>query len=248
MKKTIISHFYNEEYLLPWWLNHHKKMFDHGILINYHSTDNSIDIIKQICPDWTIVDSQNENFDAVLIDKEIMQYEKNIIGWKISLNTTEFIVGNIDYILNNPNISEQLLIPSICFFDWNPNGVLDKNQKIWEQKNIGIDYKTDFSIRRARSLHLLQNINYPTGRHFETYNYEELLIFHFANCISSPEMLSRRLQIQYRIPNTDKKNKLGIQHYGNDGDILTEKTLYENFYMPKISLLKNQSEYIKNII
>ncbi|MBJ3789276.1 glycosyltransferase family 2 protein, partial [Bacillus sp. OA1] len=46
MKKTIISHFYNEEYLLPWWLMHHTKIFDHGILINRGSTDRSVEICK----------------------------------------------------------------------------------------------------------------------------------------------------------------------------------------------------------
>ena len=29
MYKTIISNVWNEEYLLPWWLNHHKDLFDH---------------------------------------------------------------------------------------------------------------------------------------------------------------------------------------------------------------------------
>ena len=43
---TVISHFYNEEYLLPWWLAHHTKLFDHGILINKGSTDRSVEICK----------------------------------------------------------------------------------------------------------------------------------------------------------------------------------------------------------
>ena len=38
MRKTITAVFYNEEYLLPWWLMHHKQYFDHGVLINYAST------------------------------------------------------------------------------------------------------------------------------------------------------------------------------------------------------------------
>jgi hypothetical protein len=72
MKKTIISHFYNEEYLLPWWLMHHAKYFDDGILINYASDDRSVELIKFYCPNWTIVDSKNEFFDAALIDQEVI--------------------------------------------------------------------------------------------------------------------------------------------------------------------------------
>ena len=44
--KSIISHFYNEEYLLPWWLNHHKKYFDYGLMIDYNSPDISVEVIK----------------------------------------------------------------------------------------------------------------------------------------------------------------------------------------------------------
>jgi hypothetical protein len=62
--KTIICHFYNEEYLLPWWLNHHKKIFNDGLMINYGSTDRSVELIKQICPTWKIVDTKNEYFGA----------------------------------------------------------------------------------------------------------------------------------------------------------------------------------------
>ena len=49
---TVISHFYNEEYLLPWWLMHHTKLFDHGILINKGSTDRSAQISKRFAPYW----------------------------------------------------------------------------------------------------------------------------------------------------------------------------------------------------
>ncbi|MEW9106591.1 glycosyltransferase family 2 protein, partial [Paenibacillus sp.] len=50
--RILISHFYNEEYLLPWWLKHHAPLFDHGILINRGSTDRSVDICKQLVPHW----------------------------------------------------------------------------------------------------------------------------------------------------------------------------------------------------
>lgn len=57
--KTIISHFYNEEYLLPWWLMHHTKIFDHGILINRGSTDRSVEICKLFAPNWEVRDSKS---------------------------------------------------------------------------------------------------------------------------------------------------------------------------------------------
>ena len=51
---TVISHIFNEEYLLPFWLENHKNMFDHGIIIDYCSTDSSVEIIKKYCPTWEL--------------------------------------------------------------------------------------------------------------------------------------------------------------------------------------------------
>ncbi len=41
LKTTLVSHIFNEEYLIPFWLNHHKTMFDQIIIIDYNSTDKS---------------------------------------------------------------------------------------------------------------------------------------------------------------------------------------------------------------
>ena len=109
MRKTITAVFYNEEYLLPWWLEHHKKYFDHGVLFNYDSTDRSVEIIKDICPTWEIKTSKNRVFDAALVDKEIMEFEPSIEGWKICLNVTEFLVGDFSVLDETPN--KQLTIP-----------------------------------------------------------------------------------------------------------------------------------------
>lgn len=65
MNSTVLIHIYNEEYLLPFWLNHHKNIFNHGIIIDYRSTDKSIEIYKQICPNWDIIISRNLYFTAI---------------------------------------------------------------------------------------------------------------------------------------------------------------------------------------
>ena len=114
--KTILSHFYNEEYLLPFWLEHHKKIFDHGILIDYHSNDRSVEIIKTICPNWEVVKSRNEFFGATSIDREVEDIEIKINGWRICLNTTEFIIGNFN-ILENISQETNFLIPACIMVD-----------------------------------------------------------------------------------------------------------------------------------
>jgi hypothetical protein len=74
----LFAHFRNEEYLLPWWCEHHKNKFDGATLINYHSTDRSVEIIKDICPKWKIVDTENSHFVFKPTDQEIMYYEAKV--------------------------------------------------------------------------------------------------------------------------------------------------------------------------
>jgi len=224
--KTVITHFYNEEYLLPWWLDHHKKYFDHGILIDYDSTDRSVEICKDICPSWQIVKSVNKEFGAWQIDAEVMEYEKQFAGWRIALNVTEFLVGPVNELMHDRNERTQYLIPSVTFFDWNPIGTLNQSLPLWEQKTQGISYKTDFMARRARSLHNFNDIRYDAGRHFSQFNCENVCIFHYANCISSPEMVNRRLQIQTKIPQADILRNMGHQHH-NHGKGMTLDSLKE---------------------
>lgn len=235
--KTIITHFYNEEYLLPWWLEHHKKYFDHGILIDYDSTDRSVEICKDICPTWQVVKSINKEFGAWQIDAEVMGYERQFAGWRIALNVTEFLLGNFEELMHDRVEKTQYLIPEVAFFDWDPQGALLRDKSLWEQKFEGIDYKTDFMIRRARSLHNFSDIQYDAGRHFSRYNCDTAIIFHYANCISSPEMLARRLQIQTRIPKGDISRNMGHQHH-NFGKGLTEESLK--------SMLDAEQHKIKN--
>ena len=91
MKTTLITNIYNEEYLLPLWLEHHKNMFDHGIIIDYRSTDRSVEICKEICPTWEVRTSKNEKFGANENDEQFMEIENTLSGIKMILNTTEFL-------------------------------------------------------------------------------------------------------------------------------------------------------------
>ena len=90
---TVIAHMYNEEYLLPFWLRHHLPMFQHGIIIDYASTDRSVEIVKEICPTWVVIQSRNDTFDLKAEDAEVMDIETTIpAGFKITLTIAEFLV------------------------------------------------------------------------------------------------------------------------------------------------------------
>lgn len=216
--KTVITHFYNEEYLLPWWLNHHKKYFDFGILIDYGSTDRSVEICKQICPHWQVLPSGNQYFDAAQCDYEVMFYERQITGWRTVLTTTEFLVGNLDNLCVESQQPIQWLIPEVSFVCWEPDKQLDSNKELWEQISFGIPYTVPALSRRPRSLHNFNDLSYNIGRHYDKHNTESAVIFHYANAIYGQGMLNRRLQIQHKISENDKKQNLGWNHhYANQG-------------------------------
>jgi hypothetical protein len=102
-RKTVLCHFYNEEWLLPFWLKHHKNIFDHGILFDYHSTDRSVEIIREICPSWEVRTSRNADFNPHNVDHEISDAEHGLDGWRMTLNTPEFLVGNYDRMDDRPD-------------------------------------------------------------------------------------------------------------------------------------------------
>ena len=237
---TIITHFYNEEYLLPYWLEHHKRIFDHGILIDYNSTDNSVNIIKEICPDWEIRTSINSDFNAGNCDTEVMNIEKNVIGYRIALNITEFLIGDVKKLLDENH--EQYLIPAHVMVD----SLLDEftelefpKESLIAQRMKGIDYNKSlefFNNRKARSFHRV-SVAYATGRHFNRFTTEDAVILWYGYSPFNETTIKRKLQIQTKIPESDKNKLLGREH------IVTRDMLMLNF-----RTLQQHSESLTDII
>lgn len=243
--KTVICHFYNEEYLLPWWLKHSKKIFDHGIMLNNGSTDNSVEVIKSICPTWKIVNTSEPWFDAQLIDQEVQQIEATVEGWKTCLNVTEFLLGDLDSITNSS--ANEHYISSIQLYDWNPEGTLDPNKDIWEQVILGVDPRQHLSHRMTRAFHRNPQMHYTVGRHFGHKTTEDVVIIHVTNCISSPEMLARRLQIQHKIRAADRARGFGVHHYNwGAPEGLTAEAVHQ-YMLNTWNLVSDCSEYINKL-
>ena len=236
MYKTIISHFYNEEYLLPWWLEHHKKYFNHGIMINYASTDSSVSIIRQLCPDWTIINSRNEFFDAKLIDEEVMDIESKVLGWKTCLNTTEFLVGDFSLLNNTPN--QEITVPCFIMVDIEPEVLPSYDKPLIEQKYYGIHYHgRDPLARRPRLIHNKIRVDYPLGRHYPDFITDKLKVLWYGWSPFNKRTLDRKLQIQNRIPDTDKARGFGSQHIANEEKL---NVIFRKDYLPFAINLKSE--------
>jgi hypothetical protein len=248
MKKTLISHFYNEEYLLPWFLNHHKQIFDHGVMIDYHSNDRSVEIIKEICPTWDIVTSRNIDFQADNIDTEVMEIEKQIDGWKIALNVTEQMIGDYSILDDTPR---QWLIPTVFMVDTDRDRPVTQDRPLYEQKHWGFSFKDsqrDFLERRSRSIHNVP-VYYPPhntpecmgpGRHYHSYNTDKLVVFYYGWCPFDDGGIARKLQIQTQIPLIDRQRGWGFHHITNK-ETLTYRL--ENEFIPRSRDLTEDINY-----
>jgi hypothetical protein len=246
--KTVICHFYNEEWLLPWWLKHHKQIFDHGVMIDYASTDRGCDIIRELCPTWEIRPSRNTKFTPKEIDDEIMDIEAELttnpprgswreyqpIGeqtWRITLNVTEFLYGNLDRLHTKKMNQTQYILPNYVFVDMEdaskcPPLTHEKplhDQRWWgyfapdHTKNPG---PTGSPARLHRSIHNFP-IRYPDwGRHYtfqdSDYTFDDLVIFYYGWADASEPAMKRKIQIQTRIPHR------GGHHTGDQNIFLNQ--------------------------
>lgn len=234
--------------MLPWFLNHHKQIFDHGVMIDYHSTDRSVEIIREICPTWDIVTSRNNDFQADNIDTEVMEIEKSIDGWKIALNVTEQMIG--DYTILD-DVPRQWLIPTVFMVDTDRDRAVTQDCPLYKQKFYGFsfnDSQRDFLERRSRSIHNVP-VYYPPhntqecmgpGRHYHSYNTDQLVIFYYGWCPFDEGGIARKLQIQTQIPLIDRQRGWGFHHITNK-ETLTYRL--ENEFIPRARDLTKDIDY-----
>jgi hypothetical protein len=233
--RLVIAQFFNEAYLLPWWLKHHREMFDHGVLIDDHSTDGSADICRELVPDWEVVQAEYTPFETILRDFEVMKHESRFPdAWKIALNITEFLV--------TPSLSalETLVLGkgqtaarlhAALMVDADPHLLPDPNRPLVEQKNCGLwedrldirlplpeERRISFGSRR-RIYHSYLVGAYEPGRHISNLpgqywtTAEQGAIWWYAFSPWCEEFKARKLQIGATIADHDRKVGWGAHHH-----------------------------------
>jgi hypothetical protein len=232
VRRVVISHFFNEAYLLPWWLKHHREIFDHGVLIDYASTDESVEICKSLAPNWEVVPSENASFAAILCDFEVMKHESRFPdAWKLALNTTEFLVApeleKMERLLVQHDLTG-VRLPGAVMVDTNPDVPPDPSKPLVTQKATGIwedqlDLKAlampglTFSTR-SRFYHRYTIGAYAPGRHAShlprqcngSRDLGSIRWYGFSPWCNA--FKARKLQISNRRDVFDVKNGFGAQH------------------------------------
>lgn len=218
MKFTLISHIYNEEYLLPSWLEHHRNMVDEIIIVDYKSTDKSLEICNRY--NCKIIPSKNDFFDAKLVDEEIMEIEETIEGIKIVLNTTEFLFTTIPIKEIFTDHNTTFLIKSYVPYS-NQECNIDNYYVIMNQLlNDNVKYQHG-AFRGVRSIHNYLNGNYTMGRHNTHHpgiHTDKLFIIWFGYFPLNDYLMNRKLQIKNKIPESDKESGLGFHHFYTKND------------------------------
>ena len=273
MTITVISHIFNEEYLLPFWLEYHSLICDNGIIIDYCCTDNSINIIKKFCPHWKIIKTRNinldgsPNFDAALVDLEVMDIEKTVSGFKIVLNVTEWLLfsDSSQNIMNSLN-------PTICYHI-EPYSCINPTQDIYPLSCIDFLKKITKIIkltdRGFRMFHNKPALDYSHGRHYRmsalpssTRNVDaditqnqiatNMCILWTGYYPFNQSVIHRKLQIQKNIPKTDVIMGRGHQHITNYTKCMSEFNIKINnsivlYNFPQIyNMLCNTINIIQN--
>lgn len=220
-KTTLITHIYNEEYMLPFWLSHHKTMFDDLIVIDYKSTDRSLELCKQYWHNCRIIPSRNESFNAELCDKEVMDIESTIDGVKMVLNTTEFLLTETKV---------ENLLPKGDERSYSVECISPYSSKMYEVKNNKELFQLFTSPdvvfhkdRMDRQLHNFKNGSYSVGRHStsnKTEQTDKAYVIWFGYFPMNEELLKRKLQIKTKIPESDKQKKFGWQHLAERDELL----------------------------
>ena len=228
----MFSQFFNEAYMLPWWLAHHRGLFDHGVLIDSNSNDDSVAICRRLVPTWEIVRPEYTPFEALLRDFEFMKHESRYrTAWKIVLNTTEFLVS--------PDLAalEQQLeatgntcarLPAAAMVDLHPNRIPKPSRPLTAQKNCGV-WEAGSSYTEVEALlgrlgshgriyHRYPIAAYSPGRHISylpnqyAVPREQGAIWWYGFSPWNEAFIARKRQIGPSIGEHDRKAGFGFQH------------------------------------
>jgi UDP-glucose 4-epimerase len=210
-------------------------MFDEIIVIDYNSTDKSMEICKNICPKAKIITTKNDYFEAIKIDEEFMDIENTIDGIKIILNTTEFLFCEKSvkdlFIDNNEKIAYNIKVTcpfSLCTYNINNSYELFNNLL---NNDVVYDY-----YRGSRFIHTYENGRYGAGRHnlinINSIPTNKAHIIWLGFYPLNDKLLKRKLQIQQNIPQSDKDRGAGFQHLWSKEKILSVNNEYANSGVP----------------
>lgn len=213
------------------WIRHHAPLVDSAIIVNHASTDRTLEILKDCAPkSWKVVDTRLPSFAALEVDIEMQDLEQTLPkdDWKVILNTTEFLwaadfrtrLAEWEEFLDNPELNPEgakhLTMQLYALMDRVPQ---DEPiiRHTWGYKDMGFTARGCF-----RFIHRDDRGYYTPGRH-NAYDKPRIeapnLGVLWAGFAPWPDCIQRKLQIQNRIPQSDKDQGFGVQHIQTEASL-----------------------------
>jgi hypothetical protein len=244
--RTVLTHFWNEELLLPYWISHHRRLFDYGILIDNGSTDRSAQICRELAPDWLVLPSKFPDFDSILMDHEVMQYESCLRGFKICLNVSEFLLTakpleqiETDLIRESNGGPTGKFTSAAIMVDTCPSDPpFNERVPLFLQKSTGILETPDNKelraslelplLSRGRFYHNFPIGGYRPGRHSSEFSQggppcSDLLVLWFGYSPWSQPFIDRKLAIGPRVSDVDRRFSRGWHHTNETRELLVAR-------------------------
>ena len=175
-----------------------------------------MEIVRRMCPSWEIRPSRNTDFGADDVDQEIMEdIEPMIQGLKMTLNVTEFLITPkpvCEIFPQDPNHCYGIRCEYSAISD-ERDTYPQTLQELLSFPKVGTGYR-----HGSRFIHTYHHGGYGCGRHttchptIDVTNMVPIWIVHFAHFPWNEPMRNRRMQIQTRMPDKDKRSGAGIQH------------------------------------
>lgn len=170
---TLISNVYNEEFILPFFLEHYNNEVDRMIIfLDQDTTDNSPSILARYPKVEVRPLYFEEGHDDIVRDRIIHQaYQELEEGWVILADSDEFVFHK-EYSLNHAiNKAEKLGFNVLCSdmgtpFRHHSEKDLDSIVKpIWSQRRYGIQYFYDRQFYKPILAKAGLNVTWQVGRH-----------------------------------------------------------------------------------
>ena len=234
-KTVLFSHFYNEELLLPFWIDQHKDMFEEAVLVNFNSTDRSVDIIRSRAPPGWKVYHWGSNFDFVKFRTDVMSNERLYPdAWKIFLTTMEFLVhDDLSRLLMKEYMSSSFRFRAYIMVGDDSEPLVD-NVPLLQQRSVytiaplaheafqvpGEELNASIGLTMySRIMHSFDSMEYSEGLHhgaeFPVKRFSDEGFIAKLAFTPWPETIQRKVQIGSRIPKEYFEQGMATHHRDN---------------------------------
>lgn len=233
MKITLYTICYNEQEMLPYFLNHYSKMVDKIVVYDNYSTDNSRQILE------SFKDCEIEIIDYDTNNQYSEESQTNLRNncWKNDTDSNYIIVVDIDEIIYHPNFREFLSSNKNidCFkpigYDMICDDVpTDHSKQIYEIVKTGT-LNTMYSKVALFRRENISETNFKYGSHLSSFLGIKTLMVHESKgdlkllhykCLSYEYVVKKHSDYSKRRSEFSKKNGLGF-HYDFSRDKILEE-------------------------